>query len=1330
MYKFDSKTNTLEIKQVEELDIELDLLQPHRESYRKFKEKTILELVAKLCELMSEELGLEDIVATTELVKRDTSDFAEIISNSNSYYSVEVAFNYKGVTLPKIELTRIPDLDKYCVFNFDSGRKSIWCELANLEDVSYDAKNKKVVVNFPNNSFSLLLANAKTGIEMKLYKRKIAYWYVLKGMMLRTGIDIDLESYFSNPIIKSSLEDDELKKVETIEMELDLSRFLDHLEKDDFKMGRLREAVNRRLNLDRAIGHTLSRPVHLYEDKYLPVGTFIDEQVLSIIKKFLVNEVYLKVEPRIVGKKFTGRVINKLPKGTRMTALVAEILGEEDDPLRFDGNSRLSQDIEVQWVLNDGEKITDDMLHLLFDLGDSFVECYADSNMKNPTIVKYTFEQEIVGNYTAKLSDFLTDIPEGYTGDEYTYYYGQTDPYNFKGLVTPEHMTIHDMLALISYTARVETFPEFNEVDNRELDLLKKVNMYNETFSNAFRSVMYDYVDRYKPGINKFIKDSMVGIINDRNPFSSFYREWKQRINEKKLIHISNDISTISILTQANKLSTFVKDDSAVPKEMRSLAMGFYGRICPYDTPAGHKIGLVNTLAIGCRVEDGVMKTPYRKLVRDSRGTRLTNEVEFLTVQEEQRYVIGDILSIRTDSDGYIIDEVINARVPSPIDVKEKVKFELTNSSNLHYVNCFSTQHMSPTATLIPYASCNDGARVTFGINQYSQAIYTQDSDSPIVFTDMYTHMFQYGTDFLVKAKSSGEVVEIAENILIVDYDARVEYQTILTTKSNVQVGQAVKADQIISTSPIIRAKEDGVVESISGNAIKLRFDIPARTEKVAFKETQIMNDCLIMMNFKVKEGDRFYKGDILMDTAVSRDGYFSPGSNELIVYATWGGYNYEDAIVPTVNTAHKFISVSSKAVKRVVNEEKERYTVEGFRNFKYVPEKGVITRIKKTSSTRSDISKPQNWTSGNIAGILYKIDISGSSSTKGGKSKEYVAKFINYNRLEEADKMAGRHGNKGVTGLMCPDSKMLTFKNGRRARIALNPLGVVSRMNGGQNIETHTGFIGMISGVKVKTNSFNGASRSDIEVLMELMYDIANIYDITTDSGFTAIREKYNKHGIPVEYLHRCRERYENIREWEGCFEKDGTAEMYDPATGNFLPFRVAFGVSYMLKIHQEVRDKMHARGGMLSEPYNEMTYQPTEGSSKHGGQKAGEMEGIGISSHGATNLIHETTNLLSDNLGERVDLTLKSLGITDIDIPEEDKVPRAVNIFRYYAEAEGIKTETNFLPEVDQEHVERMRKYGAEEIVELVDRKPSETKLTGIGDFKFIDFTGMDVD
>lgn len=1327
MFKFDTKNKILEIKQVKDLDIELDLLRAHKESYRKFKEVTIHKLIERLCNLISETTGINGLSVTSVIEKKELVDLKEIIDSTNTYYSVIATFNYNGVNLPPVEVTRIPYMDNYCVFNIEGSRKSIWCELANIEDISYEEKKSKVVVNFPNNSFSLLLGKSVPGIDIQIYKRKLKHWYALKSMMKSSGFQVDLSSYFSNPILIASLGDDDATKDETIEMELDKTKFIQNIESDEFKLGRLRDSFNRRFTIDKCLGHILSRDVKLGDTgQVIPKGAFVTEELLELMKRFLVNEVYIKVIPNVEGRRFTGFIANKLPKGIRMTELVAELL-EDDETWKYDGNSRLSEDIEGRFIINEGTKLTSDILKLLYDIGATEIDCYGVG--KASEIITYKFEQEIIGNYTAQLKDFLEEIPEGYSGDEYTYYYGQENPYDFKGIVSPEKMTVHDMLALVSYTARVESFPEFNETDNREYDLLKKINLYNEIFSNAFRDVMFEYVDKYKIPISKFIKDGYSGLTDLKNPFRSFYQSWRHALDLRKVVHMSNDTSPMSILSQANKISTFVKDDSAVPKEMRSLAMGFYSRICPYETPSGKKIGLVNTIAVGCRIEDGVMKAPYRKIVKDERGARLTDHIDYLTVQEEQKCIIGDILSIKTDEDGYIIDEVINARVPSPVDRKEKVKFELTNSTELQYVNAFSNQHLSPMVYLIVYAACNDGARIAFGAAQYSQAIYIQDSDEPIVFTDMYTHMFEYGNDFLIKAKSSGEVIEIDDNLMILRYDPRTEYQKIITTEYDVKVGDTVKFDQIISTSPIIRAKENGVVESIIDNVITLRFDIPEREETVALQETKILNDCLIMMNLRVKEGDRFNKDDILMDTASSRGGYFSPGANEFVIYAIWGGYNYEDAIVPTINGGHKYISVSSRHAKKSIDESKSRAIIEGVRDFKFIPEKGVIAEIKRRNLKDKNLESVEKWTSGSTSGILYKID-SEKEVDKGNNMKKYVAKFINYNRLEEADKMAGRHGNKGVTGLMCPDSKMYTFKNGRRARMALNPAGVVSRMNGGQNMEAHTGFIGYISRCKIKTNPFNGASREDLEILMSLMYDIANTYDIRTASGMSAIKEIYVPKGIPVSYLEHCVENYESIKEWEDCFERDGTAQMYDPAIGDYLPFRVAFGVSYMLKIHQEVRDKMHSRAGMLTEPYVEVTGQPTEGSSKSGGQKMGEMEAIGVASHACANIMDETMNELSDNLGKRAELHAKALHIDDVEVDERDKVPRSVNLFRYFSEAEGINVTSNFLPEVTQDEVEKMKKYSPQEMVELTERSTSETKVYKLDKFTLDELDGQFID
>lgn len=1315
LFKYDKDRRILTIKQVEDFPIEIDVFRAHQESYRKFKDVTIHDLINKFCIAMCESLGLKEIVPEIEIVEFNTADKYELLKDSNRFYSVKVAFIVDGFKLNPVEFTRIPYLDKYCVFNFDRSRKSIWCELTNLESIAYDEKNNKVVVNFPNNSFSIVPGSVVNGLDLKIYAKKIPYLYVLRTMCQRDGINVRLEDIFSNKMLSASVADtDDSLKQETIDIALEETRIMKYLDSEDFKLGRLREPLDKVLVIDGCEGGILNRPVKLRSGEVIPRGVEVSSELLQIFKKNLINEVWIRKEPSVAGKEFTGKIIKTLPEGVRLTPLVGQILEEagiDTSLMLFDGGSRLQKKIEFDnindmYIINDKTQLTDDIIKLLYDMGDDYIECYSTKD----TTVKYKMEQEFIGNYTAKLSDFMEpeDYPEGCTGQERTYYYGISNPYKIKEITTVDTLTAHDMMAIISYTARVQTYPEYNEVVDRERDLVKKVNTYNEIFTQAFKQVMYSYIENYKPHIAKFLKSGETGIEVKVNPFISFYSKWKQAISDRKLLRPSNDLPVISLLNQANKLSTFVKDDAAVPKEMRSIAMGFHGRICPYDTPAGKKIGLVNTIAIGCRIEDGIMKAPYRRVIKTKDGkSKLTNRIDYLTVEEEQQFIIGDILSIRVDSEGYIDDAIINARVPSPVDVREKVKFELTDTRNLDYVNAFSNMHLSPAAALLTFASCNDVARDVFAINQNSQASYLQDSDVPIVYTSMYTHMFKYGNDFVIEAKANGYVVEVSNKVIVVQYEDSVEYQNIITDNFEVKVGDTVKADQPISLVPVIRAKYDGVIEDIlDGNNILVRYDLPAHTEEIKFAETQLFNDALVMSNIRVKEGDSFKKGDILLDTATSRDGVYSPGSEELVAYVCKDGENYEDAISPIVNVTQKFISVSSKHVKRKVIEDKYRYTPDAVYGFKYISENSEITKIKKMAN-QSKLSTEEAWMSGNATGLLYRIDVEANEGYGKYASKEFVARMINYNRLEEADKLAGRHGNKGVTARITPMSKMLTFKNGVVSRIALNPLGVVSRMNTGQVLEAPLGFVGKLTGIRIISEPFNGASRTDIEILMSMLYDMANTYDIRNESELREVIKIYSTQGVPEDYIRDCVVMYDDIVEWKGCFEKDGTAEMYDPELGDYLPFRVVFGVSYILKIHQEVRDKIHTRAGMLSEPYVETTCQPPEGSSHKGGQKAGEMEILGVAGHGATNLVFEMTNTRSDNVGLRVEENIGILGIdpSAVDVPAEDKVPKAVNNLRYNLEAEGIKIESTFLPGIAQDNVERMKKYSAKEMVDYVE-------------------------
>jgi DNA-directed RNA polymerase subunit beta len=638
-------------------------------------------------------------------------------------------------------------------------------------------------------------------------------------------------------------------------------------------------------------------------------------------------------------------------------------------------------------------------------------------------------------------------------------------------------------------------------------------------------------------------------------------------------------------------------------------------------------------------VVDGILLTPYHPVARIRGKKRLTDKIVYLTSTEEFQYRIGDLLDIEMDENRILKDTKVTARVPAAPGHSEKTTIATISSHSLDYVNVLPEQHLSPTAMLIPFAASDDGARVSFGLNLIRQSIYVQHSNVPLVTTSMYQHVFDYSDTYIHRARTSGVVVAIESDTLILQYD-------------------------------------DETVEKL-----------------IYVPETRVTNDAVTVMNYKVRAGDRFKEKQILVDSDVSREGFFSPGVNLLTCYIPFDGYNYEDAIVLAKKAASKFISISGNTVeKEIKHSDSEIININPGNYFKYIPEGGVISVIDriKGADSRRDATEPM--IAHKASGILY--DIQSDVNEHGDRVAK--AQLLGFNRLGPGDKMAGLHGNKGVVSLVEENSNMPMFLNGMVADAVLNPCGVVSRMNIGQELEAHTGFIAYLLGIRIESDPFNGATVQDIKNLMKFVYDIANQANVESAIAMNP--------GFPVELYERARERHTFIREWEGCFEKDGSAIMYNQQTGEMFEFPITFGMPYLLKIMHEVDDKVHARAGVMEEEYSMLEKQPTKGSSRGGGQRIGEMEMHAFLAHGATELARELTNEKSDNVDLRINLLMDQLGRERI-FQEGEAAPRTTEVFRYLLEVMGVKMEIDELPPVDYETVRQKTQFDAKALAKKIE-------------------------
>lgn len=1101
MFKYDN--GALRIQRFDDAPVDIDIFKDQKISYKKYLDETIHKDVNYLCYLVTKHIFKwnKSVSAVTHVGELYPKFDNERSKKGNRYYPVSVDFFVDEVEVAKnVPLIRIPYQDEYCVLNVNGSNKSIINEMQRAPDITYEKKKKEVIVNMENDFFKLHLKDKNSKIFFDMRGSTLSLEAVLYAFQVEYSSNVDIHKLFTNSYvvsaIASSFHTTDLSNREEVRKSRMLANLLPTYDlqnsipfADTGKLGLLRNALNKRLSIDACLGQVLSRPVgdtgffleegteitsaiiksakeagitklpiKAYNGKildlniddciympvgrtikqggfYLPIGTEITSELLRKMKRNKVNEVYVKYIPSIVGRNIADNLsVSILPQGTKITKLVKSLIPEIEDDMSY----ILPRDTEIKtYTIKSKTKLTSDHLQLLYDCGLTEITCFKGASTNSGKITYY-FEQDIIGNYTAMAKDLVDnpmDLPEGIKGTDWVYYKYR----NVETLTAPnclDYFTVDDMYAIISLSGRLFDDDPFNESQDVDLDFYKKINMSNEIFSNHFRKAANAFVLKWKTNISRLL--TMSDKVNQTDVFKDFTHNFLSSILQATLLRTSKDQTPISIITQANKIVTPTNDSNSVSEGQRMLALGFFGKIDPNDVPQGKNIGLVNTITASCRIENGVMKAPYLKLYSTSEGTYIINKEEYivwLTAEQERNYVIGDRSVLLTDKDGKILNDYAIARVPSPEDKDEKVKVALSAVKNIQYVNAIGEETLSAGVQVMPFVSSNDAVRVNFGTSLFMNSIYVTAGEAPYVITDMYEHMLSYSNEFRVRAADSGYIVEIRPNRLKVKYDNS-ETATI--------------------------------------------FEL---------NETKLFNECVLSMNYKKVEGERFEKGDILADTPVSSNGIYSPGKSLIAAYIPWG-YNYEDAETIGVAATYGFTSIGTHKVEKKIPKDR-KYTPTNKNKFKYVRDHSVLDLIYVKSEETEQQMPTQEWIS-STSGIVY--DIATEYSEAGSSSdKSLVAKLLSFNKLKSGDKMSGRHGNKGAVAREEENSNMPTFYNGVIVQINFNPLGINSRMNPGQNKEAMLGFTGFLLQIPIYSNSFNGATTEEIHYLSKFTYEIAN---------------------------------------------------------------------------------------------------------------------------------------------------------------------------------------------------------------------------------------------
>ena len=827
-------------------------------------------------------------------------------------------------------------------------------------------------------------------------------------------------------------------------------------------------------------------------------------------------------------------------------------------------NVKIAQDIKVdgEVLVKKGTLITKDILETLKPV---FANGYGVKEVTiNEELDTYNKIQEVLV-YANDDSDKIIKV----IGNDQT--------------IDTKRLTISDVYASLSYYIcllyGVGKYDEIDHLGNR------RVRQVGELIQNQFRIGIARMERQIRDKMSTQEIDAVTpkSLINIR-PVTAALKEF---FGSSQLSKFMDQINPLSELNDKRRLSALgpggLSRDRA-GMEVRDVNPSHYGRICPIETPEGQNIGLITSLASYARVNEyGFIMTPYRKVV----DCKITDEIVYMTADEEEDYYISQA-TINVDSDGTISDKEVPVRFnkDNMIVAREKVD----------YIDVSPSQIVSVTTSMIPFMEHDDANRTLMGANMQRQAVPLMITEAPIVGT---------GVEAAIARDSGCSVV--------CDIDGVVEY---------------VDAKKII-------------VKGLTEKRVYELITYQRSNNETCYNQRPI-----------VKKGEQVHKGEIIADGPSTDKGEIALGKNLVVAFMTYNGYNYEDAVILNERVVKDDVLTSVHIEMKEIECRDTKLGPEEFTRDipniseearKNLDENGIVrigTEVKEndilvgkvTPKGMQELSSEEKLlhaifgektrevrdtslrVSHGCAGIVHDVQIftkENSDELPAGVSKVVRVYIVKKRKIQVGDKMAGRHGNKGVCSLILPEEDMPYLPDGTPVDVILNPLGVPSRMNLGQILELHLGMAGKKLGVHYATPIFNSATEEDIQ-------------------------EEVKEAGLDPDY-----------KTW-----------IYDGRTGEKFDKRVSVGVMYMIRLVHMVDDKIHARA---TGPYSLVTQQPLGGKAQFGGQRFGEMEVWALYAYGAAHILQEVLTIKSDDVVGRVrvyEALVKGKPIPGAGVPESFRV------------------------------------------------------------------------
>ena len=837
-------------------------------------------------------------------------------------------------------------------------------------------------------------------------------------------------------------------------------------------------------------------------------------------------------------------------------------------------------DVDGNVVMTEGTKITKDKLEILkpvFEAGAHTREIKTNENMHSNHTIQvldvYTDESKsikmrVIGTDLSLDSKFVT-ISDFIAA--YSYMLNLVDIYDSQDLAAEDR---------VSLMSRIGLLDDIDHLGNR------RVRTVGELVQNQFRIGLSRMERVVKERMSLAEDDSMTpqSLTNIR-PLTAAIKEF---FASSQLSQFMDQINPLAELTNKRRLSALGPGGLSRDRagyEVRDVHPSHYGRICPIETPEGPNIGLISTLASYAKVNEyGFIETPYRKVnncVIDE------DDIRYLTADEEKNYIIAQA-KVKTDENDRIIDEQVISR-----HLGENI---MAKPEEIDFIDISPKQIVSVASSCIPFLENDDATRALMGCNMQRQAVPLLNPHAPYVGT---------GMEFQAARDSGAAVV----------------------------------------------AKEEGTVKYVDAKKIIVEGESGEKTYKLLKFTVSNAGTCINHRPI-VMAGDHVLKGQVLADGPAMEQGELALGQNVLVGFMTWNGYNYEDAVIMNEKLVKEDYYTSihiqeytiecrdtklgpeeiTRDIPNVSEEARKNLDANGIIRIGTEVKEGDILVGKVTPKGMVELTSEEKLlhaifgektrevrdTSLRVphggAGIVHDIKIytkKDSDELPSGVSKEIRVYIVQKRKIQVGDKMAGRHGNKGVVSLVVPQEDMPYLPDGTPVDILLNPLGVPSRMNPGQVLEMHLGMAAKKLGVYTATPVFDGATWEDIQEMMA-----------------------------------------------EAGMDPDGKTVLYNGKTGEPFDNRVAVGVMYMIKLDHMVDDKLHARA---TGPYSLVTQQPLGGKAQFGGQRFGEMEVWALYAYGAAHVLQEILTVKSDDVVGRVKVyesIVKGKPINQAGVPESFRV------------------------------------------------------------------------